>query len=96
MAIKALVEGKTQTLRLVPDFSTHGTFLSLFTTIPVFMTAFGYHINSKDSEHYVISCFLIIASRAGKKDVGCGCCALFCCYEEMEAQIHPHILCACS
>uniref|UniRef100_A0A7C9DI66 Amino acid transporter transmembrane domain-containing protein n=2 Tax=Opuntia streptacantha TaxID=393608 RepID=A0A7C9DI66_OPUST len=45
MAIQALVEGKTQSLRLVPDFSTHGTFLSLFTTIPVFMTAFGYHIN---------------------------------------------------
>lgn len=45
MAIQALVEGKTQTLRLMPDFSTHGTFLSLFTTIPIFMTAFGYHIN---------------------------------------------------
>lgn len=45
MAIVALVEGKTQSLRLLPDFSSRGTFLSLFTTIPVFMTAFGYQIN---------------------------------------------------
>lgn len=45
MAIEALLEGKTQSLKLVPDFSSRGTFLSLFTTIPVFMTAFGYQIN---------------------------------------------------
>lgn len=45
MAIVALVEGKTQSLRLLPDFSSRRTFLSLFTTIPVFMTAFGYQIN---------------------------------------------------
>lgn len=45
MAIQALMEGKTQSLRLVPDFSAQGTWLGLFTTIPVFMTAFGYHIN---------------------------------------------------
>ncbi|KMT18863.1 hypothetical protein BVRB_2g029670 [Beta vulgaris subsp. vulgaris] len=45
LAVEAMLEGKTQNLRLAPDFSRQGTFLSLFTTIPVFMTAFGYQIN---------------------------------------------------
>jgi len=52
MAIEALVEGKTQNLRLVPDFSSKGTIQSLFTTIPVFMTAFGYQINGKHTDFY--------------------------------------------
>ncbi|GMH30527.1 hypothetical protein Nepgr_032370 [Nepenthes gracilis] len=45
MAIYALWGGKSQRLRLVPDISSQGTLFSLFTTIPVFMTAFGYQIN---------------------------------------------------
>ncbi|KAL9226791.1 hypothetical protein vseg_002562 [Gypsophila vaccaria] len=45
MAIIAILQGKAQTLRLVPDFSNQGTLLSLFTTVPVFMTAFGYQLN---------------------------------------------------
>ncbi|XP_057523285.1 amino acid transporter AVT6C-like [Amaranthus tricolor] len=45
MAIEALLEGKTQNLRLMPDFSDKGAIFSLFTTLPVFMTAFGYQIN---------------------------------------------------
>ncbi|KAK9683655.1 hypothetical protein RND81_10G156700 [Saponaria officinalis] len=45
MAIIAIFQGKAQSLRLLPDFSSQGTFLSLFTTVPVFMTAFGYQIN---------------------------------------------------
>ncbi|KAH9604603.1 hypothetical protein KSS87_013378 [Heliosperma pusillum] len=45
MAIIAMLQGKAQSLRLLPDFSSQGTFFSLFTTIPVFMTAFGYQIN---------------------------------------------------
>ena len=53
MAIVALMEGKTQSLRLLPDFSSRGTFLSLFTTIPVFMTAFAYQINGKHTEFCV-------------------------------------------
>ncbi|KAL8154307.1 hypothetical protein V2J09_012067 [Rumex salicifolius] len=45
MAIIALSEGKSQSLRLLPDFSTKGSIVALFTTIPIFMTAFGYQIN---------------------------------------------------
>ncbi|XP_057537905.1 amino acid transporter AVT6C-like isoform X1 [Amaranthus tricolor] len=45
MAIKALFEGKTQNLRLMPDFSDKGVIHSLFTTIPVFVTAFGFQVN---------------------------------------------------
>lgn len=47
MAIHAMWEGKTQKLRLVPDFSHGVTFTELFTTIPVFATAFGCHVNGK-------------------------------------------------
>lgn len=45
MAIIALYEGKSQSLRLLPDLSTKGSIASLFTTIPIYMTAFGYQIN---------------------------------------------------
>uniref|UniRef100_A0A803M424 Amino acid transporter transmembrane domain-containing protein n=1 Tax=Chenopodium quinoa TaxID=63459 RepID=A0A803M424_CHEQI len=55
LAIEAMLEGKTQNLKLVPDFSRQGSILSLFTTIPVFMTAFGYQLNGKGAEHYAIS-----------------------------------------
>lgn len=55
MAIEALLEGKSQNLRLMPDFSIQGSVLSLFTTIPVFMTAFGYQINGKDVELYAMT-----------------------------------------
>jgi len=44
MAISALLSGKTQSLRLVPDFS-QVTVLDLFTTVPVFVTGFGFHVN---------------------------------------------------
>lgn len=43
MAIYALFQGKTQRLKFFPDFSTG--FLDLFTTIPVFATGFGCHVN---------------------------------------------------
>lgn len=70
MAIVALVEGKTQSLRLLPDFSSRGTFLSLFTTIPVFMTAFGYQINGKHTEFYFVELFqntgFLFASHSAK------------------------------
>ncbi|GMH30528.1 hypothetical protein Nepgr_032371 [Nepenthes gracilis] len=45
LAIHALWGGKSQRLRLVPDISSQGTLFSLFTTIPVFMTAFTYQMN---------------------------------------------------
>ncbi|GAB2288194.1 hypothetical protein Dimus_022535 [Dionaea muscipula] len=45
MALYALWEGKSETVRLGPDFSIQGSVFSLFTTIPIFMTAFGYQIN---------------------------------------------------
>ncbi|KAL2896968.1 Amino acid transporter AVT6C [Bienertia sinuspersici] len=47
MAVEAMMEGKTRHMRLMPDFSGEGNLLSLFTTIPIFMTAFGYQINGK-------------------------------------------------
>lgn len=47
MAIHVMWEGKTQKLRLVPDFSHGVSFSDLFTTIPVFATAFGCHVNGK-------------------------------------------------
>ncbi|PIN20480.1 Amino acid transporter protein [Handroanthus impetiginosus] len=45
MAIYAMWVGKTQRPRLVPDFTNGVSVFSLFTTIPVFATAFGCHVN---------------------------------------------------
>ncbi|XP_058182981.1 amino acid transporter AVT6C-like isoform X2 [Rhododendron vialii] len=45
MAIHAMWEGKTERLRLVPDFANGVSFFDLFTTIPVFATSFGCHVN---------------------------------------------------
>ncbi|XP_011076620.1 putative sodium-coupled neutral amino acid transporter 7 isoform X2 [Sesamum indicum] len=45
MAIHAMWIGKTQRPRLVPDFANGVSALDLFTTIPVFATAFGCHVN---------------------------------------------------
>ncbi|XP_050209228.1 amino acid transporter AVT6C-like isoform X1 [Mercurialis annua] len=45
MAIYAMWQGKTQKLRLFPDFSHETSMLHLFTTIPVFVTGLGFHIN---------------------------------------------------
>ncbi|KAK7276449.1 hypothetical protein RIF29_17588 [Crotalaria pallida] len=44
MAFYALWCGKTQSLRILPDFSKV-TVLDLFTTVPVFVTGFGFHVN---------------------------------------------------
>ncbi|RDY09494.1 Amino acid transporter AVT6C [Mucuna pruriens] len=44
MAFSAMLSGKTQSLRIVPDFS-QVTVLDLFTTVPVFVTGFGFHVN---------------------------------------------------
>ncbi|XP_027333080.1 amino acid transporter AVT6C-like [Abrus precatorius] len=44
MAFSALWSGKTQSLRILPDFS-QVTVLDLFTTVPVFVTGFGFHVN---------------------------------------------------
>ncbi|KAL8520325.1 hypothetical protein ACS0TY_011030 [Phlomoides rotata] len=45
MAIHSMWVGKTQKPRLVPDFAGGVSVFSLFTTIPVFATAFGCHVN---------------------------------------------------
>lgn len=47
MAIHALWVGETKTPRLFPDFGAGVSVFSLFTTIPVFATAFGCHVNGK-------------------------------------------------
>ncbi|XP_061351765.1 amino acid transporter AVT6C-like [Gastrolobium bilobum] len=44
MALNALWSGKTQSPRILPDFS-QVTVLQLFTTVPVFVTGFGFHVN---------------------------------------------------
>ncbi|GAU18166.1 hypothetical protein TSUD_248670 [Trifolium subterraneum] len=44
MAFHALWSGKTQSVRIFPDFS-QVTALDLFTTVPVFVTGFGFHVN---------------------------------------------------
>ncbi|KAL5101798.1 hypothetical protein RYX36_006125 [Vicia faba] len=44
MAVTALSSGKTQSVRLFPDFS-RVTALDLFTTVPIFVTGFGFHVN---------------------------------------------------
>ncbi|KAG9153166.1 hypothetical protein Leryth_024367 [Lithospermum erythrorhizon] len=45
MAIYAMLKGRTETPKLVPDFSHGVSLIDLFTTIPVFATAFGCHVN---------------------------------------------------
>ncbi|KAK6145633.1 hypothetical protein DH2020_022453 [Rehmannia glutinosa] len=45
MAIHAMWIGKTQSPRLVPNFADGVSALGLFTTIPIFATAFGCHVN---------------------------------------------------
>lgn len=45
MALHAMWEGKTQRPRLVPDFANGVSVFDLFTTIPVFATGFGCHVN---------------------------------------------------
>ncbi|KAL5568874.1 hypothetical protein UlMin_025449 [Ulmus minor] len=44
MAIYALFQGKAEKLRLFPDFSEVSIF-DLFTTVPVLVTGFGFHVN---------------------------------------------------
>ncbi|XP_068315963.1 amino acid transporter AVT6C-like [Pyrus communis] len=45
MAIYALCKGKTQKPRLFPDFANQVSVFDLFTTIPVLVTGFGFHVN---------------------------------------------------
>ncbi|CAI9091814.1 OLC1v1026930C1 [Oldenlandia corymbosa var. corymbosa] len=45
MAIRAMLLGKTEKSRLLPDFAHGMSFFELFTTIPVIATAFGCHVN---------------------------------------------------
>ncbi|KAG8651522.1 amino acid transporter AVT6C [Manihot esculenta] len=45
MAVYAMWQGKTQKIRLFPDFANQVSTFDLFTTIPVFVTSFGLHVN---------------------------------------------------
>ncbi|CAH9137562.1 unnamed protein product [Cuscuta epithymum] len=51
MALYSLWKGETESLRLFPDFSNGISFFDLFTTIPVFATAFGCHVNKMFIKH---------------------------------------------
>ncbi|KAK9913815.1 hypothetical protein M0R45_037623 [Rubus argutus] len=45
MAIYALCKGKAHKLRLFPDFGNQVSISDLFTSIPVIVTSFGFHVN---------------------------------------------------
>ncbi|PON79076.1 Amino acid transporter, transmembrane domain containing protein [Parasponia andersonii] len=45
MAIYTLFKGKSHELRLFPDFANQVSVLDLFTTVPVLVTGFGFHVN---------------------------------------------------
>ncbi|KAK8500994.1 hypothetical protein V6N13_062761 [Hibiscus sabdariffa] len=45
MAIYAFCKGKTQTIRLLPDFANHVSVFDLFTTVPVLVTGFSFNVN---------------------------------------------------
>ncbi|CAI8597401.1 unnamed protein product [Vicia faba] len=45
LAIVALVQGKTQTPKLVPRIDNQKSFFDLFTAVPVVVTAFAFHFN---------------------------------------------------
>ncbi|XVE99839.1 hypothetical protein REPUB_Repub03eG0236200 [Reevesia pubescens] len=45
MAIYAWWKGDTQKLRLLPDFANQVSVFDLFTTVPVLVTGFGFHVN---------------------------------------------------
>ncbi|GAB2299380.1 Amino acid transporter avt6c [Dionaea muscipula] len=45
LAIHALFLGKAESPRLLPEFSSQVSFLDLFTTVPVIVTAFTFHFN---------------------------------------------------
>lgn len=48
MAISALIEGKTQSPRLLPDLDNQASFFNLFTAVPVIVTAFTFHFNGEN------------------------------------------------
>ncbi|MBA0839731.1 hypothetical protein Goarm_005434 [Gossypium armourianum] len=45
MAIMALLEGKTNSPRMVPELDNKAAFFDLFTAVPVIVTAFTFHFN---------------------------------------------------
>lgn len=45
LAISAVMEGKTERPRLLPDLMGQTSFLDLFTAVPVIVTAFTFHFN---------------------------------------------------
>lgn len=48
MAISALLEGKTETPRMLPHLDNQVSFFDLFTAVPVIVTAFTFHFNGKN------------------------------------------------
>ncbi|KAF5736524.1 putative amino acid transporter [Tripterygium wilfordii] len=45
MAISSMLQGKTHKIRLFPDFGSQHSILAYFTTIPIFVTGLGFHVN---------------------------------------------------
>ncbi|CAI0428335.1 unnamed protein product [Linum tenue] len=45
MAVYALIQGKTNNPRLLPELDSNSSFFELFTAVPVIVTAFTFHFN---------------------------------------------------
>ncbi|KAL8097188.1 hypothetical protein AgCh_030341 [Apium graveolens] len=63
MAISALLEGKTNTPKLIPQLDNRASFFNLFASSPVTVTAFTFHINDYD---FVITTYSIVEAEYRK------------------------------
>ncbi|KAL8097170.1 hypothetical protein AgCh_030323 [Apium graveolens] len=63
MAISALLEGKTNTPKLIPQLDNRASFFNLFVSSPVTVTAFTFHFNDYD---FVITTYSIVEAEYRK------------------------------
>lgn len=54
MAIYALINGETETPRMLPQLDGTASFFQLFTAVPVIVTAFTFHFNGKNLSPKII------------------------------------------
>lgn len=58
LAIVAIVEGRTQSPRLIPCLDQHTSFFDLFTAVPVVVTAYTFHFNGTYLITYLPLCYI--------------------------------------
>jgi amino acid permease len=63
LAVVALVQGKTQTPKLVPRLDYQTSFFDLFTAVPVVVTAFTFHFNGTELACIICSFFKGVARK---------------------------------